>query len=383
MIYLDNAATSFPKPESVYTATTRALRECAGNPSRSGHEASAKSSDAVYECRETVAGLFGARTENVVFTQNATHSLNIAIKGVAKEGAHFIISNIEHNAVLRPIIKLCEDLGCSYDTIDVLTQNEYGIIAEIKKKIRSSTVAVIMNHCSNLCPVRTPIRQIGAICQKEGIVFIVDASQSAGHIPIDISKDKINFLCAPGHKGLFGIMGVGILISDGKYTLGTLTEGGSGYNSSDSHMPIALPERLEAGTLPVPAIASLRAGCTFIDEIGLDVIRRHEESLFLYCRERLLSFKPVKIYRAGVHGSCLLFNLDFMKSDEVGELLSDRGICVRSGFHCAPLAHSSIKTGEYGAVRVSFSIFNTKEDVDALYGAVREICAGHVKRERR
>ena len=377
MTYLDNAATSFPKPIEVYTAAFKAMTECGGNPSRSGHRLSMISDENVYECRKSIADMFGGKPENTVFTENATHALNVAIKGIAKDGGHFLISNMEHNAVLRPIVKLCEEKGCSYDVIDVVGKKENEIISDIQKKKKPGTIAVVMAHCSNLCSNKIPVGAIGAFCQKEGIAFILDASQSAGHMPISITKEKISILCAPAHKGLFGIMGAGFLISDGKYTPETLIEGGSGFNSADIHMPPSLPEHLEAGTLPVTAIASLGAGCDFIRSIGFDEIKRREELLYAYCKESLSDLKYVRIYRPSSFGSCFLFNLSFMKSEEVGELLAQKDICVRSGFHCAPLAHRSLGTGEYGAVRVSFSVLNTKRDIDKLYEAL-----GCIIRER-
>lgn len=373
MIYLDNAATSFPKPEAVYAAAEKAVRELGGNPSRSGHILSGKSGEAIFSCREALAKMFGARVENVVFTLNATHALNTAIKGIARHGDHFLISNIEHNAVLRPIASLCERIGCSYDTIDVIGKKDHEIIAQIYQKRRKNTRAVVMNHASNLCSVHIPARAIGSFCKKEGIVFILDASQSAGHIPIDIVKDNINILCAPAHKGLFGIMGLGFLISDGKHEISTLIEGGSGYSSADIHMPKELPEHLEAGTLPVPAIASLEAGCSFVNEIGVREIHMREAFLHSCLCDRLSSLRGVRIYEPERRGSCLLFNLDGIPSDTVGEYLADRGICVRCGFHCAPLAHKSLNTGEYGGVRVSFSPFNSLKDADALFEAVRDL----------
>lgn len=372
MIYLDNAATSYPKPESVYRAVANAVRKLGGNPSRSGHKLSAASGDAVFECREKIAKMFGADEDKVVFCENATHALNTAIKGIAKSGDHFIISNTEHNAVLRPIIKLCEESNCEYDTIDIIDKKYYEITSNIASKIRKNTRAVVMNHVSNLCPVKIPVREICFLCQKYDMAFILDASQSAGHFDIDIKRDKINFLCAPAHKGMYGIMGLGFLISDGKYELSTLTEGGSGYNSASPHMPINLPEHLEAGTLPVPAIAALSAGCDFVSEFGIENISSMEKRFYLGLCDRLSTFDGIKIYRKEDAGACLLFNLDRAKSDSVGQYLSDKGICVRSGFHCSPLGHKSLETGEYGAVRVSFGAFNTFSDLDALYLAMKE-----------
>ncbi len=372
MIYLDNAATSFPKPARVYRSLMGAAQYLGGNPSRSGHILSARSSDAVYECREAVARLFGAEPENVVFTLNATYALNMAIKGVAKYGDHFLISDMEHNAVLRPIVELCESRGCSYTVIPTHEKSKEEIIASLYESMLPNTRAVVMAHVSNLCAGAIPIREIGEFCRRRGLVFILDVSQSAGHVPVSLS-DGMNFLCAPAHKGLFGIMGLGFLISDGRHELSTLIEGGSGYFSADPRMPKDLPEHLEAGTLPVLAISALRSGLSFISEVGLCEIERRESALSSMLIERLSDEKGVSVY-SKKSGSCVLFNIDGLPCEKVGELLSRENICVRCGFHCAPLAHRTLCTGEFGAIRASFSYFNTSSDVDRLVSAVRDIC---------
>lgn len=373
MIYLDNAATSYPKPASVYRAVSRNATFLGGNPSRSGHFLCARSEDAVYRCREALASMFGGDAEKTAFTLNATHALNLAIKGISRKGAHFIVSNMEHNAVMRPIFKLCNEEECSYTVIDVLNKSEFDILREIRASIRENTAAIIMNHASNLCSNTLSAKAIGNLSGELNIPFILDASQSAGHTSINIKGDKINFLCAPGHKGMYGLMGAGFLISDGKYTLDTLMEGGSGYNSSSPTMPENLPERLEAGTLPVYAISALEAGCEFIAKMGIEEIKRREYALYTKFSDRLYDLKNITVYHGNSFGSCLLFNIKDIPSDIVGEYLSSMRICVRSGFHCAPLAHSSLRTGDYGAVRLSFGIFNTEKDADELYYALKKL----------
>lgn len=372
MIYLDNAATSYPKPARVYRSLMGEARYFGGNPSRSGHILSARSSDAVYECREAIAELFSGEAEHVVFTMNATYALNMAIKGVARNGDHFLISDMEHNATLRPIVELCESRGCSYTVIPTHKKSKEEIIASLYESIRPNTRAIVMTHVSNLCAGAIPVREIGEFCRGRGLIFILDASQSAGHIPVSLS-DGVNFLCAPAHKGLFGIMGLGFLISDGQYELSTLIEGGSGYFSADPHMPKNLPEHLEAGTLPVLAIAALRSALSFISDVGLCEIERRESALSSMLIERLSDEKGVSIYNKK-SGSCVLFNIEGLPCGMVGELLSDENICVRCGFHCAPLAHRTLGTGDFGAIRASFSYFNTSYDVDRLTRAVHDIC---------
>ena len=375
MIYLDNAATSYPKPASVYNAISKNVFLLGGNPSRSGHILAQRSSDEVFLCRKELAEFFGCDAENAVFTLNATHALNTAIKGVAEPGDHFIISNLEHNAVLRPIVDLCEKNGCEFDVADVLRKDKKDIISEICRLIRKNTKAIVMLHASNLCSYRLPIREIGELCKKEKIIFIVDASQSAGHTEINIKKDFINILCAPAHKGLYGCMGAGILITDGKYNLKTLVEGGSGYNSADIHMPDSLPERLEAGTLPLPAISALRQGLRFVQRIGTDKIEAHERKKHELLSNMLESVPYVCQYMSDIPGSCLLFNIENVPSTVIDEKLSDRGVCIRSGFHCSPLAHRSLNTGEFGAVRCSFGVFTTEREIYAFVNHLKEVIA--------
>ncbi len=373
MIYLDNAATGYPKPECVYKAADNAFRIYGGNPSRSGHRLSAISSDAVYECREKVAGLFGASPENVVFTQNATYALNIAIKGITSYGDHFIISDMEHNAVFRPVVSLCESKGCSYDVVHVIGASSDAILRDIKTKIKPQTRAVIMNHSSNLCSFRIPVERIGKLCKENGILFVLDASQSAGHTDINMPRSSVNLLCAPAHKGLLGMMGLGILLSDGSTNIATLIEGGSGHDSANVHMPNDLPERLEAGTLAVPVISALNTGISFLSEFGINEIAEHEKQLFCIARDRLYDNKRVKIYLPDYEGNCFLFNVNGIPSEQIGEYLSKEGIFVRCGLHCAPLAHRALNTGEFGAVRVSFGIFNTRSDVKTMTDAINRL----------
>ncbi len=373
MIYFDNAATTYKKPEGVYRALSEGTRRLGGNPSRGGHFLSLESSEEVYRCREALADLFDGTAENTVFTLNATHALNIAIKGIAERGDHFIISNMEHNAVLRPMVTLKERLGCSFDIANIIGRSEDEVISEIESLIKESTKAVVMTHASNLVSYKIPVRKIGELCERRGILFILDASQSAGHCNISIKNDRIGILASPGHKGLYGVMGLGFLMTDGRVDLQTLIEGGSGYNSESLYMPEELPEHLEAGTLPLPAIAALRAGIYEVRRIGLSEIEKREAELYRLLHKRLSRIPRVQIYLPEFHGACLLFNIDGISSTQADRRLSEAGICVRSGFHCCPLGHSSLGTGEYGAIRVSFGIFNAEKEVHAFADTVERI----------
>lgn len=375
MIYLDNAATSYPKPPSVYATLNRSIKALGGNPSRSGHVLAQESADEVFRCRSTLADFFESDPENVVFTLNATYALNTAIKGIADRGDHFIISNLEHNAVLRPIVSVCEGLGCEFDIADVLKSSKYEILSEINRLIKKNTKAIIMTHASNICSFKLPVREIGQLCKRKRIIFIVDASQSAGHMRISLKNDYINILCAPAHKGLYGCMGLGFLITDGSYGIKTLVEGGSGYNSTDTHMPDAMPEHLEAGTLPVPAISALRAGIETIKRIGTDKVEAHERRMHDMLSDKLSALPYVTQYMSEYSGPCLLFNVVDVPSTAIDDKLNDHEVCIRSGFHCAPLAHRSLNTGEYGAVRCSFGIYSNEKEINSFVNVLKDIVA--------
>ncbi|MBR4880352.1 MAG: aminotransferase class V-fold PLP-dependent enzyme, partial [Clostridia bacterium] len=290
MIYLDNAATTYPKPERVYREVDRCISEYCGNPGRGGHSMSAAAARAVYDCRYELSQLFSADAENVVFTLNTTYALNMAIKGIVREGDHIIISNMEHNSVLRPVIAT----GCDYDIFDAAGSTE-AVLCEINSLLTPRTRMIVCTHRSNVCPIRLPIKAIGGLCRQRGIVFIVDAAQSAGVYPIDMKECCIDALCFAGHKSLYGIQGVGGVIFSKRYKgesakkLHTLVEGGSGVASLEEYMPSLLPERLEAGTLPTPAIAGLCEGIRTVRETGISHIREHEIMLYRRMRERLLN----------------------------------------------------------------------------------------------
>ena len=262
MIYLDNAATSFPKPHRVVEEQLRCMQLYGGNPGRGSHALAMAAAEKIYECREELASFFGSpNLENVIFTMNTTMALNTAIKGLLRRGDHVLISDMEHNAVFRPIYKLSRDGVITYDVFQTFptnaTRTTDSICASILEKLRPNTRMLICAHASNICSATLPLAEIGALCRKKGILFLVDAAQSAGHLPINMVKMQIDALCAPGHKGLWGPQGCGVLILGEGIVADTLIEGGSGYNSLEGNMPTEVPERYEAGTLPTPAIAGL------------------------------------------------------------------------------------------------------------------------------
>ena len=378
MIYLDNAATSFPKPRRVAEEQLHCMQFYGGNPGRGSHALALAAAQKIYECREELSSFVGAdNPENVIFTMNATMALNTAIKGLLRRGDHVLISDMEHNAVFRPIYKLARDGVITYDVFKTFTTDPArtnGMIsASILEKIRPNTRMLICAHASNICSATLPLKEIGALCKKKGILFVVDAAQSAGHLPIDIREMQIDALCVPGHKGLWGPQGCGALILGKGIVADTLMEGGSGYNSLEGSMPEEAPERYEAGTLPTPAIAGLTEGIREIKRLGIDHIHSVECTLTNRLRERLMLMPKVALYAPHHTGNVLLFALQDISADRVGAFLNERGFCVRTGFHCAALAHATLGTPASGAVRVSPSLFNTPAQIDAFCDTLKEL----------
>ncbi len=383
LLYLDNAATTYPKPEAVPEAVRRTLLFAGGNPGRSGHRPALAAQRTVYDCRCALAEFFKTDApERVVFTYNTTYALNLAIKSMVRQGDHLLISDLEHNSVYRPIQKLATEGKCTYDIFSAYTpglsprQQKHSTLSDIAAKITPATRGIVCTHASNLCGVVLPIAEIGALCRKHHLYFIVDAAQSAGIHPIDPERWGIDALCLPGHKGLYGIMGCGAVLFSARMaerseTLATLTEGGSGVYSLESEMPPLLPERMEAGTPAVPAIAALGQGIRFLQAQGIGEIAAREFLLGEKLKERLLSLPEYRIYAPEWGGGVLCFAPLHGEVNVLCEALDRVGICVRGGFHCAPLAHKALQTGENGAVRVSFGAFNRTKDVDRLYTVLR------------
>jgi cysteine desulfurase family protein len=383
MIYLDNAATSFPKPRRVCEEQMRCMQYYCGNPGRGAHALSMAAAEKIYECREEAASFFGSsHPENVIFTLNTTMSLNLAIKGLLHRGDHVLISDMEHNAVWRPVELLSQRGIITYDVFSTYDPTRQRSAAEIcgaiLEKLRANTRMLICAHASNICSASLPLAEIGALCRKKDILFVVDAAQSAGHLPIDVEGMQIDALCVPGHKGLLGPQGTGILLLADGLRAQTLIEGGSGYHSLEAAMPQDSPERYEAGTLPTPAIAGLLEGIREVRRCGIDAIHTHESALCNRLAARLATIDGITLYAPHHRGSVLLFNLDGIPSERVAKELDARGFCVRAGFHCAALAHRTMGTPPTGAIRLSPSLSNTVEHVDALAEAVAQIqiCGG-------
>ena len=373
MIYFDNAATSFPKPPAAIAEALCCIREYGGNAGRGAHALALRAAEKIYACRELLSEFFGLHApERIVFVSNTTHALNLAIKGLLRAGSHVLISELEHNAVRRPLAALERRGKVTFDLFPVVGLTPDEIVRDIKARITPCTAAVICTHTSNICSISLPVREIGALCREKGLYFILDAAQSAGHLEIDMTRDCIDALAAPAHKGLLGLQGAGVLALGEGICPATLTEGGSGYQSLSPEMPAEFPERYEAGTLPTPAIVSLLGGISFLRENGVGYPQSRAKSLFLGARERVESLQGFEIYEKDTAGAVFLFNKRGVPSPVLAQWLDKNGICARAGLHCAPLAHKALGTPEGGAVRLSFGPFNTEAELDTLWRALKD-----------
>ena len=378
MIYLDNAATTFPKPYEVVEGVRRFMTNCGGNAGRGSHPNALVASKTVYDCREELARFFDAEDAGrVCFTLNTTHALNLCIKGMLKKGDHVLISDLEHNAVLRPIHKLAVNGEISYDVFPSMVgdpkRNAMRICAGIAKRLKKETKMVVCTGASNICSVPMPLEEIGAFCHRHGILFVVDGAQSAGHIDMSMKKMNIDALCVPSHKGLLGPQGCGAVIFGKGIEADTILEGGNGVDSLELLMSSESPERYEAGTLPTPAIAGLCEGVRIVGRLGSERITKHEKELFYFLSGELCKMRKVRVYYPEYAGPVLTFGVEGFLSEEVARRLSDAGICTRGGYHCAYLGHKTLGTLSGGSVRVSFGVYNNAHDVECLCREVREM----------
>ena len=377
-VYFDHAATSWPKPPAVQRAVYDCLCRAGGNPGHGSHMLSDAAAGLVYDCRCALAQEFGAGgPERVIFTLGATHALNLALHGSLRQGDHVLCSEMEHNAVYRPLCALQKQANVTFDTIttpasDVRTGTAR-IITDAAAKMKPNTRMLVCAHMSNIVSSVMPLAALGAFCKRHGLLFCVDAAQSAGHLPIDMEQMQIDLLCLPGHKGLYGLQGCGALILGKNVTLAPLMQGGNGVFSLSGDMPEQPPERYEAGTLPTPAIAGLLAGIREVQARGIGTIAAQDKHLYDRARAMLGRFDGIKIYAPHCRGPVLLFDHARIPADTLGAELNRRGICVRAGFHCAALGHGTLRTPDTGAVRISFGMDTTGSDLDVLYGALREI----------
>lgn len=368
MIYFDNAATSGHKPQSVINAANYALRNLSANPGRSGHLLSQNAAITVYQARQAVSDYFGSSgAETVVFTLNCTQSINFALKGVLSAGDHIIISDLEHNAVMRPLAAM----GIDYTQASVSFYDDQETLNNFKRAIKPNTKMIFCTAASNVTGKILPIKKIGDLCKERKILFGVDAAQAAGVIPIDMTNMNIDYLCIAAHKGLYCPMGLGILIARGP-VMKTIIEGGTGTDSLQIIQPDTLPEMLESGTVNLPAIATVKAGIDFVKNFKSNLLQyenhliRHfynnlqRSNVMFYTNPNMQGFAPV-----------ICFNIDGFYSEESASILSKNGFALRGGLHCAPTAHKKIGTLKSGAVRFSPSVFNNVMQVDKLIKTIK------------
>lgn len=370
-INFDNAATSFPKPQSVRSSVIRALDNLGGNPSRGGHRLSLETSSAVYEARSTAAEFFGASPENTVFTLNCTHALNFAIKGVMRSGDHIVISSLEHNSVSRPAFSLKKS-GCDISIFTVYP-DVAATMRSIRDAINPKTRVVACTLASNVTGQILPFRQIGELCHQYGICFIADGAQACGVLPFTIESGNISILCTAGHKALYGLAGTGLLVSDGSFDIEPILEGGTGSTSESMSQPLFLPDSLESGTLNTVGAISIGAGIKFISSYGINRIRNHEAKLCeMFIKE--ISKMGAIVYRSlgAEYVPIVSFNFPSIPPEKLASHLSERGICMRSGLHCAGIAHRSMGTLK-GTLRFAPSIFNSERDVAYLLSEIKKI----------
>ncbi len=376
MIYLDNAATTYPKPEKVYDSIMDCMKNYCANPGRAGHKLAMRAAREIYDARENIAKLFNIDNPmNVIFTNNATDSLNLAIKGVVKSGDHIITTSMEHNSVIRPI-KSLENHGVE-NTIVQCDKEGFLNIEDLKKAIKSNTKLIVTTHASNVVGTLIDINAVGEVAKEHNLLYLVDASQTAGVYDINVSDINVDMIAAPGHKCLLGPQGTGILYIREGLNVNILKEGGTGSKSEDLFQPDLVPDKYEAGTHNTPGIVGLNEGVKFILEKGIDNIRIHEEKLCEYMLNKLKEVPNIIIYGtkdSKKRAAVIAVNIGNMDSGEITFLLdSQYQIATRSGIHCSPLAHQTLGTLEQGVVRFSLGYFNTESDIDEAIKALIEI----------
>lgn len=376
MIYFDNAATSFPKPDMVYEEIMRAMKEYGANPGRSGHRLALESSRGIFNTREMISKVFNIKDiMNIIFTFNGTEGLNIGIKGSLKPGDHVITTSMEHNSVLRPI-KWLEKFGVENTIVKADNMGRIKV-SNIENAIKPNTKLIVVTHMSNLTGTIMPIYEIGQVAKTREITFMVDVAQSAGVCPIDVEKMNIDILAFPGHKGLLGPQGTGGMYISKKLNLPEIYQGGTGSSSHSLIQPEIMPDRYESGTLNAPGIIGLGTGVGYILDRGIDNIKKFGEELTIHFLEEIQKIKDIKIYgpmNIEEQGSVVSLNIGDRDSSEISYILNEKyNIAVRPGMHCAPLAHETIGTMKQGTVRFSFGLFNTHEEIEFSIKALKKI----------
>lgn len=375
MIYLDNGATSFPKPLSVRQNVDISLKKFSANPGRSGHSLSLRAAKEIFECRKRLKELFNVNSEEeIIFTENCTMALNTVIFGLLSEGDHVLISSMEHNSVTRPLESL-KDKGVTYSTFDY-SYDDNETVDNVRNLIKPETKLVICTHASNVFGFRFPIERICALCHAYGILFCVDSAQSAGVFDIDVGTNQYDFVCMSGHKSLYGPMGTGVLILNNR-NLKPLLYGGTGTESVKKSQPEGLPEKFESGTQNMNGISGLKAGVDFVKNRGIKNIYNHEYKLAKRLFNGLANNRKVIAYNKsfdyGKVAPVVSFNIDGVYSEDFVAKLNKYGIMTRGGLHCSPLAHTTMNTIENGTVRVVPGAFNTINDINYLLNVIRKL----------
>ena len=365
MIYWDNAATTWPKPSTVRFASCKAMGLYGANPGRSGHTMSLQTAEQVYACREAVADFFGlSDPSGVVFTANCTTALNMVIHGLLGDDGRALTSDLEHNAVMRPLASMGR-----YDVVPWCAEEEE-LVERFRRAIRPNTRLLVCTHASNVFGVTLPIRKLGELAHRYGLLFCVDAAQSAGILPMDMQRDHIDYLCVAPHKGLYAPMGTGLLLCREKQNVPARIQGGTGSHSLSLEQPQELPDRLESGTPNVTGICGIRAGLTFVKNRGQAVLYEHEIRCVQRVYDCLVHHPDIRFYTCrpavGKAVPVLSLNVGNVPSEQVAAMLDAEGIAVRAGLHCAPAAHRHFGTLEQGTVRLAPSVFSTEKEAEYI-----------------
>ncbi|MBQ7810810.1 MAG: aminotransferase class V-fold PLP-dependent enzyme [Clostridia bacterium] len=378
MIYLDNAATTYPKPLNVIKASFDANKSSA-NPGRSGYKSAMLASEKMFECRQKAADFFGLENvENCILTPSCTIALNTVIHGTLSRGDHVVISSLEHNSVLRPLQKLASKGIIAYEVAEGFEGDADITVESFRKCMNDKTKLVVCTHASNVFGIKLPVKRIAALCKYYGVLFCIDVAQSAGVVPIDIKDIGADFICAPGHKGLYGPMGTGLLLINTDKIPESLFEGGTGSSDLDLSFPDILPDKYESGTMNYSGFSGLSKGIDFVNLKTIERISNHEIKLIRKIYSKLKQMKNIKLYTImpDIENFVPLMSFNVKGNDpvKVAETLDKQyGVCVRAGFHCSPLAHKYMKTGDSGTVRICPSAFTLEKEADFFINAVYNI----------
>lgn len=376
MIYFDNAATSFPKPQSVINSTQRSLYLYSFNSGRSGYYQSVKAGELIYSVREKIADMFSFSPDRVVFTKNCTEALNIAITGSVKQGSHIIISSLEHNSVSR-VVESLKKKGIADYSVAEFSYDDEQTVSNFEKLIRDNTRLVVCMHSSNAFGVTFPVDKIGKMCKAHNIRFIVDGAQGVGSVSINAKRDNIDILCAPGHKCLMGNMGTGFLAFGDNVDIDEFLFGGTGSSSLSLNQPDFYPDKLEAGTLNNSGIHSIGAGIDYINKAGIENIYNHEMKLCRFLYNSLKENKDIILYTPAPENyrsmPIISFNYSDYPSEKTAYILAKNSVCTRAGYHCTPLAHKHFNTMQYGTVRISLGAFNTMRECALFLNVIKKL----------